>query len=628
MEQPQQRAVQVRFNNDSAAAVTLLWHKQMEGGLVVAQEIATIAAGRSRMMRSFSQHAFSVFDGDVELQQWTLSERPRQTYNVSSATAVDPAGKQKKKKKEKEKAQEPAQQAGKEAGKKQQEEAGADSRVLEGGPLVLRNSFIRTFDGVYHQLADANGKAHWASESGMHLYWGPRDMWLLRVRFTPGEPTASAYSHSEHLLASERNPFSWSTPTGGGVASTLSIARHRPAEGAEGEALGAEFAAGSGPRPHAIFADCLVPKFNGTYRLQGQANGRPHWACESDNLHLYWGPQGLWVLRSIFRPGEKACSAYCEGGEEPVGMTRTWHWMRSGSWHAQKLLVQTPPRAEEGAEGGAEEEEEEEEKENAGSEAKEAAGKVSNDDTEMDEAGDGEDAAEEGEEGGAGELGGEAVGWRGEPPVQVGEEGPIVPPAEGSLQTKRRRAEEDDEEEERERESEREAREVKEEAKGEVEMAAKDSERVAQEEQEPAPGPGQQQSSSSSSSSSSAAAASTSSSAAPALPSGPAVINPWGQPAAATAGSGQAQDKAEGTTEHKDQGKPEGTMDEDAPADAVGPASGVEPAGAVGPEAGAALEAGEEEDEGGEGMYEVVVSGGVAVLAKRRRRGGSELDKG
>ena len=43
MEQPQQRAVQVRFNNDSAAAVTLLWHKQMEGGLVVAQEIATIA---------------------------------------------------------------------------------------------------------------------------------------------------------------------------------------------------------------------------------------------------------------------------------------------------------------------------------------------------------------------------------------------------------------------------------------------------------------------------------------------------------------------------------------------------------------------------------------------------------
>ena len=86
----------------------------------------------------------------------------------------------------------------------------------------------------------------------MHLYWGPRDMWLLRVRFTPGEPTASAYSHSEHLLASERNPFSWSTPTGGWVASTLSIARHRPAEGAEGEALGAELAAGSGPRPRAL----------------------------------------------------------------------------------------------------------------------------------------------------------------------------------------------------------------------------------------------------------------------------------------------------------------------------------------------------------------------------------------
>lgn len=56
-------ATSVRFNNDSEGDVSLLWHRPMEGGLIVATEIATIAAGRSRVMRGFARHEFSVFDG-------------------------------------------------------------------------------------------------------------------------------------------------------------------------------------------------------------------------------------------------------------------------------------------------------------------------------------------------------------------------------------------------------------------------------------------------------------------------------------------------------------------------------------------------------------------------------------
>ena len=80
--------VSVRFTNDSENSVELLWHKVMEGGLVVAQHVATIVPTRSRIIRSFVGHEFSVWDGDAEVQHWSMRSSKRQHYLVSSATPV------------------------------------------------------------------------------------------------------------------------------------------------------------------------------------------------------------------------------------------------------------------------------------------------------------------------------------------------------------------------------------------------------------------------------------------------------------------------------------------------------------------------------------------------------------
>ena len=83
---------------------------------------------------------------------------------------------------------------------------------LDGQPLTLSKSYINNFDGDYQYVDLANDKPHWKSESGMHLYWGPRQMWLLRSRFTPDNPTASAFCDEEDLFMGD-NDFQWSTTT-------------------------------------------------------------------------------------------------------------------------------------------------------------------------------------------------------------------------------------------------------------------------------------------------------------------------------------------------------------------------------------------------------------------------------
>ena len=78
--------VSVRFTNDSENSVELLWHKVMEGGLVVAQHVATIVPTRSRIIRSFVGHEFSVWDGDAEVQHWSMRSSKRQHYLVEQAS--------------------------------------------------------------------------------------------------------------------------------------------------------------------------------------------------------------------------------------------------------------------------------------------------------------------------------------------------------------------------------------------------------------------------------------------------------------------------------------------------------------------------------------------------------------
>ena len=207
--------------------------------------------------------------------------------------------------------------------------AKAAREKLDGQPLTLSKSYINNFDGDYQYVDLANDKPHWKSESGMHLYWGPRQMWLLRSRFTPDNPTASAFCDEEDLFMGD-NDFQWSTTTSW-VPSVLRVDPGPPEE---------ELA------PNSLrFAQCLVSKFDGVYELTGQANGRPHWSCDdgtAGGLHLYWGPQGLWLLRSVFDPASKSCSAYCSCSDTPAG-SNLWHWMRGGDWHPQELAIDVGP---------------------------------------------------------------------------------------------------------------------------------------------------------------------------------------------------------------------------------------------------------------------------------------------
>lgn len=389
-------ATSVRINNDTERDISLLWHRPMEGGLVVAMEVATIAAGRSRVMRGFAGHEFSVWDEDQELQHWTLLKRKQQTFNVSSAEPVLPPGTASKKKAVK-----------------------AESRTTSAelsDSVWLQGSFIKAFDGQYVRKGDANGKPHWASSSGMHLYWGPREMWLLRARFTPGEPTASAYCHSDALRVGHGNDFNWSTPQGGWVASKLTI------ENVETTTTSTEDKSARRTATIVRFAGCMVPKFNGDYKLQPTpCNGRPHWFCDDkteNGLHLYFGPQGLWCLRSIFRPAEKSCSAYCAAADEPAGRLETWHWMRSGGWHEQQLQ----PAALFGpldttGEGAVDDSDEDDEDPSGGADGDDGGVHTEPEDTEEKE-------------------------WSGEPP-EVGDEVPCIL-SEGSLQTKRSQPGDDD----------------------------------------------------------------------------------------------------------------------------------------------------------------------------------------
>lgn len=80
--------VSVRFMNDSKEPVELLWHREMEGGLVVAQHLSEILPGRSRIIRSFSGHSFSMWQNDKEIQHWTMGPMKRQLYKLSSASRV------------------------------------------------------------------------------------------------------------------------------------------------------------------------------------------------------------------------------------------------------------------------------------------------------------------------------------------------------------------------------------------------------------------------------------------------------------------------------------------------------------------------------------------------------------
>jgi hypothetical protein len=178
-------------------------------------------------------------------------------------------------------------------------------------------------------------------------------MWLLRSQFTPQHPTASAFCDAAvaDLYMDNDNSFQWSTGFNSWKMQMLCIEPGPPGE--ETVDSGPSNGQQRGPVPDAlILVDTLVQcgKFDGIYELVSgsQANGKPHWCCDdgsASKLHLYWGLQSLWLLRSRFEPDQTACSAYCSCDDDsgnnmsPAG-SQLWHWMQHGSWEPQQLTVE------------------------------------------------------------------------------------------------------------------------------------------------------------------------------------------------------------------------------------------------------------------------------------------------
>ena len=60
-------------------------------------------------------------------------------------------------------------------------------------PPSLTGCLKPEFNGDYVFVAEANGRPHWQSTTGYHLWWGVNDTWLLRRTFDPKNANATAF---------------------------------------------------------------------------------------------------------------------------------------------------------------------------------------------------------------------------------------------------------------------------------------------------------------------------------------------------------------------------------------------------------------------------------------------------
>lgn len=188
-----------------------------------------------------------------------------------------------------------------------------NTSVLEEreSPLVLvsedsENSFttiritgarIQVFDGLYTLQGTANDRPHWRSSTDMHLYWGPQNMWLLRSRFAPEDPTASGFLDEEHLPLG-RSEWNWSSG-GNWIGAELTISQHTAERNVSALQV----------------VSCPVEAYTGFYTYVDEVNGHGHWATET-GMHLYWGPQGsTWLLRGKCEPGEGGVDPFTHYGQ-------------------------------------------------------------------------------------------------------------------------------------------------------------------------------------------------------------------------------------------------------------------------------------------------------------------------
>ena len=60
-------------------------------------------------------------------------------------------------------------------------------------PLSLTGCLKAEYNGDYVHVGEANGRPHWRSTTGYHLWWGTNSMWLLRRKFEAANANATAF---------------------------------------------------------------------------------------------------------------------------------------------------------------------------------------------------------------------------------------------------------------------------------------------------------------------------------------------------------------------------------------------------------------------------------------------------
>ena len=142
----------------------------------------------------------------------------------------------------------------------------------------------------------ANGRPHYKTAAGGHLYFSLSGYWVLNLKFSPDKGTYAAYSP----LTARAMPVGvavWHFWVGCGTwfDQEITVVEVNKAEVSKVEdALAAPQAAGL--RIEGI--DMANPKLHGIFTLDLElpvANGRPHYKTAAGG-HLYYSTSGCWVL--------------------------------------------------------------------------------------------------------------------------------------------------------------------------------------------------------------------------------------------------------------------------------------------------------------------------------------------
>eukprot|EP01051_Picozoa_sp_SAG22_P009399 SAG22_NODE_782_length_7256_cov_8.627498_5_plen_656_part_00 len=226
--------------------------------------------------------------------------------------------------------------------------------IVEGLPSS-RGAFNTCYT-VDQEAPTSNGRPHYVSTTGKHLYYFSTGKWFLSNVHDPAQSSAVAWYETDGAVPTgAAAPATWQVHADGGwsalpltitetSADVAEAARRAEAEALEEaglrawaqlERLGATGAIEVSGIPAARRG------FNGryTYVEGGDAHGKPHYASRGGK-HLYWyGPTGKWFLSNSFTPDTSAAVAWIEESGAVPTETSTWQVHADGAWSERQLVI-------------------------------------------------------------------------------------------------------------------------------------------------------------------------------------------------------------------------------------------------------------------------------------------------